>query len=85
MLLKCCVVHLIIIILRTHFTFSIFMSMLGLDPFMSYLCDFLFIFSLIFIVINHINSFKQGYLFFVHFLEYLLLFLDDNVEDEESE
>ena len=87
---KCCAVHIIIIILRTHFTFSIFMFMLGLDPFMSYLCDFLFIFSLIFIVIifiviNHINSFKQGYLFFVHFLEYLLLFLDDNVEDEESE
>ena len=36
-----------------------------------------------FIVINHITSFKQTYLFFVHYLECLLLFLDDN-EDEES-
>ena len=50
---------------------------------MSYLCD-LFIFSLIFIVINHITSFRQTHLFFVHFLEYILLFLDDNM-DEESE
>ena len=51
---------------------------------MSYLCDLLFIFSLIFIVINHITSFRQTHLFFVHFLEYILLFLDDNM-DEESE
>ena len=50
---------------------------------MLYLCDLFFIFSLIFIVINHITSFKQTY-FFVHFLEHLLLFLDGNV-DEESE
>ena len=56
---------------------------LDLGLFMSYLCDLFFIFSLIFIVINHITSFKQTY-FFVHFLEHLLLFLDGNV-DEESE
>ena len=37
-----------------------------------------------FIFINHITSLKQTDLFFVHFLEYLLLFLDSNV-DEESE
>ena len=43
-----------------------------------------FIFSLIFIAINHITSFRQTYLFFVHFLEYLLLFLGDDV-DEKSE
>ena len=49
-----------------------------------YICDLFFIFSLIFIVINHMTSLKQSYLFFVHFLEYLLIFLDDNV-DEESE
>ena len=55
---------------------------LDLGLFMSYLCDLFFIFSLIFIVINHITSFKQTY-FFVHFLEHLL-FLDGNV-DEESE
>ena len=51
---------------------------------MSYLCDLFFIFSLIFIAINHITSLKQTQLLFVPFLEYLLLFLDDKV-DEESE
>ena len=42
----------------------------------------IFIFSLIFIVINHITSFRQTYLFFVHFLEYLLLFLRDDVGEK---
>ena len=46
------------------------------------LCDLLFVFSLIFMFINHIISLNQTHLFFVHFLEYLLIFLDDN-EDEE--
>ena len=49
---------------------------------MSYLCDLLFIFSLIFIAINHITSSRQTHLFFAHFLEYLLLFLDDNMSEE---
>ena len=49
---------------------------------MSYLCDPFSIFCLIFIVINHITSFKQAYLIFLHFLEYLLLFLDDNMDKE---
>ena len=57
---------------------------LGLGLLMPYICDLFFIFSLIVIVINHITSFKQTFLFFVHFLENLLLFVDDNV-DEESE
>ena len=47
-----------------------------LGLFMSYLCDLFFIFSLIFISYTLL---KQIHLFFVHFLEYLLLFLDDNV------
>ena len=51
---------------------------------MSYLCDQFFISSLIFIVINHATSFKQTYFFLVHFLEDLLLILDDNV-DKQSE
>ena len=34
-----------------------------------------------FTVINQITSFKQMYLFFVHFLESLLLFLDYNAND----
>ena len=42
----------------------------------------IFIFSLIFIVINHITSFRQTYLLFVHFLEYLLLFLGDDVGEK---
>ena len=46
---------------------------------MSDLCDLFFIFSLVFIVINHITSFKQASLLFCTFLEYLLLFLDENV------
>ena len=49
---------------------------------MSILCDLFFIFSLIFILINHITSLKETHLFFVHFLEYLLLFLNDNVDEE---
>ena len=57
-------------------------SCVGLGLFMSYLCDIFFIFSLIFIIIYHMTSFKQTYLFLVHFLEYLLLFLDDNVDEE---
>ena len=47
---------------------------------MSYIFDPFFIFSLIFIAINHITSLKQTHLFFVHLLQYLLLFLDDNVK-----
>ena len=52
------------------------------DLFTSYLCDLFFIFSLIFIAINHITSLKQTLLFFFHFLEYFLLFLDENVDEE---
>ena len=48
------------------------------------LCDLFFIFSLTFIVINNIPSLKQVPLFFVHLLEYLQFFLNDNL-DEESE
>ena len=51
---------------------------------MSYLCDLFFISSLIFIVISHITSLKQAYLISVHFLECLLLFMDDSM-DEKSE
>ena len=49
---------------------------------MSYLCDLFFSFNLIFIIINHITTFKQMYLVLVHFLEYRLLYLDDNVNEE---
>ena len=42
---------------------------IDLALFMSYLCDLFSIFSLIFIVINHITSLKQMHLFFVYCLD----------------
>ena len=59
------------------------MSM-GLVLFMLYLCDLFFIFSLFFIVFNHITLLKQTHLFFAHFLEYFLLFLDDKVDEKKA-
>ena len=56
---------------------------LGLSLFMSYLCDLFLFSSPIFITINYLTSLKQTELFFVHILEYLLLFFDDNVEEEQ--
>ena len=44
------------------------------------LCS-IFIFSVIVIAMNQITPLKQTYLFSVHFLEYTLLFLDDNVDE----
>ena len=41
-----------------------------------------FIFIFIFITINCIISLIQTHLFFCLFLEYVLLFLDDNVDEE---
>ena len=79
MLLRFCLIHMTIIILR-HILYLVYLApCLGLGLFMWCLCDLFFIFSLIFIAINLITSLKQ-----MHFLEYILLFLDDNV-DEESE
>ena len=43
------------------------------------LSDVFRFFNLTFIVINHISSLKQTHLFFVHFLDYLPLFLDDDM------
>ena len=82
MLFRCFLIHINIIILG-HILYLVYLTQ-DLGLFMSYLCDLFFISSLIFIPINHILSLKETQLIFVHFLEYLLLFLDDNV-DEESE
>ena len=49
---------------------------------MSYLCDLFFIFIFIFIIINDFVSLKQTHLLFCTFLEYVLLLLDDNVDEE---
>ena len=79
-LLGCCLTLVAIIILK-HILYSVYLrSCLGLGLFMSHLCDLFFIFSLIFIVINHITSLKQTHLFFENFLEYLLLVLDNKVD-----
>ena len=67
LLLRYCLIHITIILLR-HILYLVYLCpCLGLGLLMSYLCDPFFIFSLILIVINHITSFKQMYLFFVHF------------------
>ena len=82
MLLRCCLIHTTIIML-SHILYLVYLYLcIDLGLFMSYLCDLFYIFSLVFIVINHVTSFKQTYLFFVHFLEYLLLLLDDIVDEE---
>ena len=59
-----------------------FFPCLGLGLFISYICDLLLIFTLVFIVINHIMSLKQTHWLFLQVLEYLLLFLDDNLNEE---
>ena len=64
------------------FLFSIFFPCLSLGLFKSYICDLLLIFTIVFIVINHIMSLKQTHWFFLEVLEYLLLFLDDNMDEE---
>ena len=80
--LRCCLIHISIIVLRYILHLVYLSPCLGLGLFMSYLCDLFFIISLTFIVINHITSFKQTYLFFVQFLEYLLLFDHDDVDEQ---
>ena len=82
MLLRCCLRHITIIVLR-HILYLAYLSpFLSLGLFMPYLCDLFFNWSLIFIVVNHITSFIQTHLFFVQFLEHLLLLKDDNVDEE---
>ena len=49
---------------------------------MSYIFGLFFIFSLVFIVINHVLSLKQTHLFFVYFLEYVISFLDNKVAEK---
>ena len=59
LLLKCCLIH-ITTIIRRHILYLVCLCpCLGLGLFASYLCDPFFIFSFIYIVINHITSFKQ--------------------------
>ena len=64
MLLRCCLIHKSIIILR-HFLYLLSLSSyLDLGLFMSYLCDLFFVFIFIFIMINHIILWIQTFMFF---------------------
>ena len=82
-LVGCCLIHISIIILRHFLCLLVYVSpCLDVGLFMSYLCDLLFFFT--FIIINHIISLKQNRhtWFFAHSLQYAILFLDDNVDEE---
>ena len=84
MLLRLCLLHITVIILR-HILYLVYLCpCLGLVLFISYLCGLFFIFSLSFIIINQTISLKQTHLFFAHFLEYLILVLDDNMNEESA-
>ena len=82
MLLRYCLIYMTIIIPRQILYLVYLCPCVGLGLFMLYLYVLFFIFSLIFIIMNHITSLKHSHLFFVHFLEYLLLFLDDHVDEK---
>ena len=59
MLLRCCLIHKSIIILRHSLYLLYFCTFLDLVLFMSDLCDLFFIFIVIFTMINHIISWIQ--------------------------
>ena len=63
MLLRCCLIHITNIVLLNILYLVYLCSCLGLGLFILYLCDILFIFSLIFIIINHIILSKETHLF----------------------
>ena len=84
MLFRCCLIQITIIVLRQIFYLVYLHPCLGLDLFMSCLGILFFTFSLIFVVINHVTSSKQMYLFSCPFLENLVLFLSDNVDEEDE-
>ena len=56
------------------------MSQVGLGPFMLHICDFFFIFGLIFIVIN--NLINTGALVFGIFFRTSPTILDDSLDEE---
>ena len=75
-LLRCCLIHLSIIMMK-HVLYLVY---LGLSLFMSHLCDLFSIF--IFIIINHIISLKR-YTFFRYILKYALILLNNMNEGSE--
>ena len=74
MLLRCCLIHITIIILKHILYLVYFCPCLVLGLFMSYLSN---PFSLLLIIQPHLT-----HLFLVYFLENLPLFLDDKADEE---
>ena len=85
MLPRYCLIHISIIILR-HFVFTMFTIFTTFTPrldlclFMSVLCDLFLIFIFIFILVHRIITWQTCS--FAYFLEYVLLCLDNNVDEE---
>ena len=75
-LLRCCLIHLSIIMMK-HVLYLVY---LGLSLFMSHLCDLFSIF--IFIIINHIISLKR-HTFFRYILKYALILFNNMNEGSE--
>ena len=67
---------------EAYFILSIFVSMSRSSSDYPASMWFIFPFQRHFHVSNHITSFKQMYMYFVHFWEYLLLFFKDSVNEE---
>ena len=75
MLLRCCLIHITIIILR-HILYSVYLCpCLGVGLFILFFCALLFIFSLFFISVTHITSLKETHLSFVYFLKFCVFFI----------
>ena len=68
----------------SHFLYVVNLCLcLNLSLFMfTYVIYFSFSASFSLPFINHITSFKQTYFFFLHFLENILLLLDDKMNEE---
>ena len=78
MLLKCCLMHISIIMLR-HFFYLLYLRPC-LDPLdCIYVICFSFLSSLRLIVLSYEYTHTRS---FAYFSEYVLLFLDDNVVEE---
>ena len=79
MLLRCCPIHINIIIMW-HFLYLLYLYLfLNLGLFISHLCDLFLILIFIFITINRVISWIQTHLFFCLFFR---MYLDKNVYEE---
>ena len=85
MLLRSCLLYIIIIVLRHIWYLVDLCTYLRLVLFMLHLYNLFFIFSLIFIIINHIILLEQtDVLLCAYFSEYFILVLDDNMNEERN-